>query len=267
MLYPYIFKIVRYLLCKNNLYSGTYTVDLDSAIDSYVELYDEIHYLIDNLDNMKQEVIDIFNTFSEYKVKLPTSEIALIYQSYNQKNKNELIFNDLNPFIRTNTDEIFSSWEDIVMTLPNKLDAPLEFPICDSIIKFLRQTVQNLIHDEMSLRKCKNCDRYFIARYSSLAEYCLRKVEGTNATCQEYASKKTYKKKQAANPLYQVFTTYYNRIYGRIRRGTLDKNSTLLDDIKVLHQEFEVKYNNAKNKDAKEEIINLFILEADKLLN
>lgn len=267
MLYPYIFKIVRYLLCKNNLYSGTYTVDLDSAIDSYVELYNEVHYLIDNLDNMKQEVIDIFNTFSEYKVKLPTSEIALIYQAYNQKNKNELIFNDLNPFIRTNTDEVFSSWEDIIMTLPNKLDAPLEFPVCNSIIKFLRQMVQNLIHDEMSLRKCKNCDRYFIARYSSLAEYCLRKVEGTNATCQEYASKKTYKKKQAANPLYQVFTTYYNRIYGRIRRGTLDKNSTLLDDIKVLHQEFEVKYNNAKNKDAKEEIINLFILEADKLLN
>lgn len=267
MLYPYIFKIVRYLLCKNNLYSGTYTVDLDSAIDSYVELYNEVHYLIDNLDNMKQEVIDIFNTFSEYKVKLPTSEIALIYQAYNQKNKNELIFNDLNPFIRTNTDEIFSSWEDIIMTLPNKLDAPLEFPVCNSIIKFLRQMVQNLIHDEMSLRKCKNCDRYFIARYSSLAEYCLRKVEGTNATCQEYASKKTYKKKQAANPLYQVFTTYYNRIYGRIRRGTLDKNSTLLDDIKVLHQEFEVKYNNAKNKDAKEEIINLFILKADKLLN
>lgn len=267
MLYPYIFKILRYLLCKNNLYSGSYKVDLDSAIDSYVELHNEIHYLIDNLDNMKQEVIDIFNTFSEYKVKLPTSEIALIYQAYNQKIKNELIFNDLNPFIRTNTDEIFNSWEDIVMTLPNKLDAPLEFPICDSIIKFLRQTVQNLIHDEMSLRKCKNCDRYFIVRYSSLAEYCLRKVEGTNATCQEYASKKTYKKKQAANPLYQVFTTYYNRIYGRIRRGTLDKNSTLLDDIKVLHQEFEVKYNNAKNKDAKEEIINLFILEADKLLN
>lgn len=266
MLYPYIFKILRYLLCKNNLYSGSYKVDLDSAIDSYVGLYNEIHYLIDNLDNMKQEVIDIFNTFSEYKVKLPTSEIALIYQAYNQKNKNELIFNDLNPFIRTNTDEIFSSWKDIVMTLPNKLDAPLEFPVCDSIIKFLRQTVQNLIHDEMSLRKCKNCDRYFIVRYSSLAEYCLRKVEGTNATCQEYASKKTYKKKQAANPLYQVFTTYYNRIYGRIRRGTLDKDSTLLDDIKILHQEFATKYDELADKNEKEKLILEFTSSAENLI-
>lgn len=266
MLYPYIFKILRYLLCKNNLYSGSYKVDLDSAIDSYVGLYNEIHYLIDNLDNMKQEVIDIFNTFSEYKVKLPTSEIALIYQAYNQKNKNELIFNDLNPFIRTNTDEIFSSWKDIVMTLPNKLDAPLEFPVCDSIIKFLRQTVQNLIHDEMSLRKCKNCDRYFIVRYSSLAEYCLRKVEETHATCQEYASKKTYKKKQAANPLYQVFTTYYNRIYGRIRRGTLDKDSTLLDDIKILHQEFATKYDELADKNEKEKLIQEFTSSAENLI-
>ncbi|HEL1212024.1 TPA: hypothetical protein TVL47_001951, partial [Streptococcus equi subsp. zooepidemicus] len=219
-----------------------------------------------NLDNMKQEVIDIFNTFSEYKVKLPTSEIALIYQAYNQKNKNELIFNDLNPFIRTNTDKIFSSWKDIVMTLPNKLDAPLEFPVCDSIIKFLRQTVQNLIHDEMSLRKCKNCDRYFIVRYSSLAEYCLRKVEGTNSTCQEYASKKTYKKKQAANPLYQVFTTYYNRIYGRIRRGTLDKDSTLLDDIKILHQEFATKYDELADKNEKEKLIQEFTSSAENLI-
>lgn len=266
MLYPDIFKILRYLLCKNNLYSGSYKVDLDSAIDSYVKLHNEIHYLIDNLDNMKQEVIDIFNTFSEYKVKLPTSEIALIYQAYNQKNKNELIFNDLNPFIRTNTDEIFSSWKDIVMMLPNKLDAPLEFPVCDSIIKFLRQTVQSLIHDEMSLRKCKNCNRYFIARYSSLAEYCLRKVKGTNATCQEYASKKTYKKKQAANPLYQVFTTYYNRIYGRIRRGTLDKDSTLLDDIKVLHQEFASKYDKLTNENEKEKLIQEFTSSAENLI-
>ena len=266
MLYPYIFKILRYLLCKNNLYSGSYKVDLDSAINSYVGLYNEIHYLIDHLDNMKQEVIDIFNTFSEYKVKLPTSEIALIYQAYNQKNKNELIFNDLNPFIRTNTDEIFSSWKDIVMTLPNKLDALLEFPVCDSIIKFLRQTVQNLIHDEMSLRKCKNCDRYFIVRYSSLAEYCLRKVEGTNATCQEYASKKTYKKKQAENPLYQVFTTYYNRIYGRIRRGSLDKDTTLLDDIKLLHQEFSAKYDEILDETDKKNLIQEFTSLAENLI-
>lgn len=152
------------------------------------------------------------------------------------------------------------------MTLPNKLDFPLEFHVYDSIIKFLRQTIQSLMHNEMSLRKCKNCNKYFIARYSSLAEYCLRKVKGTNATCQEYASKKTYKKKQAANHLYQAFTTYYNRIYGRIRRGTLYKDSTLLDDIKVLHQEFASKYNKLADKNEKEKLIQEFTSSAENLI-
>ena len=78
ILYPDIFKILRYLLCKNNLYSGSYKIDVDSAIDSYVELHNSIIFLTNNLAKMKKEVIDIFNLFAEYKIKLPTSEIALI---------------------------------------------------------------------------------------------------------------------------------------------------------------------------------------------
>ena len=47
----------------------------------------------------------------------------------------------------------------------------------------------------------------------------------------------------------------------------MDKDSTLLDDIKILHQEFASKYDSAKDRNSKEKIINSFILEADKLLN
>lgn len=67
--------------------------------------------------------------------------------------------------------------------------------------------------------------------------------------------------------MYQVFTTYYNRIYGRIRRGSLDKDSTLLDDIKLLHQECSSKYDASNDNKSKEKIINSFIIEADKLLS
>ena len=80
-------------------------------------------------------------------------------------------------------------------------------------------------------------------------------------------SKKIYKKKQAENPLYQVFTTYYNRIYGRIRRGSLDNDTTLLNDIKLLHQEFSSKYDTSNDSESKEKIIESFIIEADKLLS
>lgn len=127
-----------------------------------------------------------------------------------------------------------NSWEDIIKILPSKLNEELSFPTCDSLMKFVKQMVQVLIHKEQTLRKCKNCDRFFRCKILKSFKNALpRKVAGTNSACQEYASKKIYKKKRAENPLYQVFTTYYNRIYGRIRRGSLDKDTTLLkSDIK-----------------------------------
>lgn len=267
ILFGDVWTILRYLVCKEGLYNGKYKIDFDSASTAYVNLYNDISYILAHRKKMKQELLDIFNLFSEYKVKLPTSEIALIYQAYNQNIGHDLILNELNPYIRDTYNQLMTTWEDIIKILPNKLNEDLSFPICDSLTKFVKQMVQVLIHKEQTLRKCKNCDRYFVARYSSLAEYCTRKVAGTNSTCQEYACKKIYKKKQAENPLYQVFTTYYNRIYGRIRRGSLDKDTTLLDDIKLLHQEFSSKYDTSNDSESKEKIIESFIIEADKLFS
>ncbi len=266
ILFGDVWIILRYLVCKEGLYDGKYKIDFDSASTAYVNLYNDIFYILTHREQMKQELLDIFNISSEYKVKLPTSEIALIYQAYNQNRGYDLILNELNPYIKNAENQLMNSWEDIIKILPSKLNEELSFPTCDSLTKFVKQMVQVLIHKEQTLRKCKNCDRYFASRYSSLAEYCTRKVAGTNSTCQEYASKKIYKKKQAENPLYQVFTTYYNRIYGRIRRGSLDKDTTLLDDIKLLHQEFSAKYDEILDETDKKNLIQEFTSLAENLI-
>ncbi len=266
IIFSKVWTILRYFACKENIYDGLYKVDFDTAATAYTELYNDINYILNNRDQMKKELLDIFHLFAEHKVKLPTSEVALIYQAYNQHQKNELIFNELNPYTRSNGNDTLDSWEDIINTLPSKLNAPLEFPTCDSLTKFTVQMVQLLIHNEQSIRKCKNCNRYFVVKYSSLAEYCSRNVDGTSSTCQEYASKKTYKKKQAENPLYQAFTTYYYRIYGPIRVGSLDKDTTLLDDIKLLHQEFAAKYNDLSDEKAKDKLIQEFTYLAENLI-
>lgn len=266
ILFGDVWTILRYLVCKEDLYDGKYKIDFDSASTAYVNLYNDIFYILTHREQMKQELLEIFNISSEYKVKLPTSEIALIYQAYNQNRRYDLILNELNPYIKNAENQLMNSWEDIIKILPSKLNEELSFPTCDSLTKFVKQMVQVLIHKEQTLRKCKNCDRYFASRYSSLAEYCTRKVTGTNSTCQEYASKKIYKKKQAENPLYQVFTTYYNRIYGRIRRGSLDKDTTLLDDIKLLHQEFSAKYDEILDETDKKNLIQEFTSLAENLI-
>ena len=266
ILFGDVWIILRYLVCKEGLYDGKYKIDFDSASTAYVNLYNDIFYILTHREQMKQELLDIFNISSEYKVKLPTSEIALIYQAYNQNRGYDLILNELNPYIKNAENQLMNSWEDIIKILPSKLNEELSFPTCDSLTKFVKQMVQVLIHKEQTLRKCKNCDRFFVAKYSSLTEYCTRKVAGTKQARQEYASKKIYKKKQAENPLYQVFTTYYNRIYGRIRRGSLDKDTTLLDDIKLLHQEFSAKYDEILDETDKKNLIQEFTSLAENLI-
>ena len=56
-------------------------------------------------------------------------------------------------------------------------------------------------------------------------------------------------------------------MYVRIRCGNLDKDTTLLDDIKLLHQEFSSKYDASNDSESKKGIIDSFIIEADKLLS
>lgn len=92
---------------------------------------------------MKQELLDIFNISSEYKVKLPTSEIALIYQAYNQNRGYDLILNELNPYIKDAENQLLNSWKDIIKILQSKLNEELSFPTCDNLTKFVKQMVQD----------------------------------------------------------------------------------------------------------------------------
>ena len=125
ILFGDVWTILRYLVCKEGLYNEKYKIDFDSASTAYVNLYNDISYILAHRKKMKQELLDIFNLFSEYKVKLPTSEIALIYQAYNQNIGHDLILNELNPYIRDTHNQLMTSWEDIIKILPNKLNEDL----------------------------------------------------------------------------------------------------------------------------------------------
>ena len=112
-----VWTILRYLVCKEGLCDGKYKIDFDSASNAYVNLYNDIRYILTHREQMKQELLDIFNISSEYKVKLPTSEIALIYQAYNQNRGYDLILNELNPYIKDAENQLLNSWEDIIKIL------------------------------------------------------------------------------------------------------------------------------------------------------
>ena len=122
------------------------------------------------------------------------------------------------------------------------------YPIT-SLQQFLHIGIERLLQTESVLRVCKLCGGYFRIRFASTQEYCTRLYGKTKATCNEYASRKSYKDRLFKHPIHTEFTKSYNRLYGRIRRGKLPERTPLMDELKALHDEYYVKYENTHRQD------------------
>lgn len=127
-------------------------------------------------------------------------------------------------------------------------NAITKYPIT-SFKQFLYIGIRQMLEDELIIRKCKLCGGYFRVKYTSTQEYCTRIYRDTSTTCNEYASRKSYKKKLFSHPIHTEFTKSYNRLYARIRRGKLPADTPLMDQLKALHDEYTEKYENTHQKD------------------
>ena len=123
-----------------------------------------------------------------------------------------------------------------------------KFPIT-SFKQLLCIGIRLLLEDELVIKRCKLCNGYFRVKYTSSQEYCTRIYRDTSTTCNEYASRKSYKEKLFSHPIHTEFTKSYNRLYARIRRGKLPADTPLMDQLKALHDEYTEKYENTHQKD------------------
>ena len=123
-----------------------------------------------------------------------------------------------------------------------------KYPIT-SFRQLLYIGIRQLLEDELIIRKCKLCNGYFRVKYTSNQEYCTRIYRDTSTTCNEYASRKSYKEKLFSHPIHTEFTKAYNKLYARIRRGKLPADTPLMDQLKALHDEYTEKYENTHQKD------------------
>lgn len=140
-----------------------------------------------------------------------------------------------------------------------------KYPVT-SFKQFLCTGIRLLLEDELIIKKCKLCNGYFRVKYTSNQEYCTRIYRDTSTTCNEYASRKSYKEKLFSHPIHTEFTKSYNRLYARIRRGKLPADTPLMDQLKALHYEYTEKYENTHQKD-REAIWKEYIERNKELLN
>ncbi len=198
---------------------------------------------------------------SKQGLQLPSSAIAEIYHSYclyaskqdfqsDALSTMELKNNFLSD-IRAQKDSCNTqNWTEYLNHASNLItdNAIGKYPVT-SFKQFLCIGIRLLLEDELVIKKCRLCNGYFRVKYTSNQEYCTRIYRDTSTTCNEYASRKSYKEKLFSHPIHTEFTKSYNRLYARIRRGKLPADTPLMDQLKALHDEYAEKYENTHQKD------------------
>lgn len=224
---------------------------------------------VETLNSLYSQARDYLNAViiepAERGIQFPSSVIAEIYHSYCLYAHKQNFKSDALSFMELKTaflpDRVPNSTSsDAHSDMQNWLEylnnasafvtdnAITKYPIT-SFKQFLYIIIRQMLEDELIIRKCKLCGGYFRVKYTSNQEYCTRIYRDTSTTCNEYASRKSYKEKLFSHPIHTEFTKSYNRLYARIRRGKLPADTPLMDQLKALHDEYTEKYENTHQKD------------------
>lgn len=255
-LYPLYYAIMY--LC--HLQSGRLA---DTELLQTAKLLSEEIGSLDTLYTQARNYLhDVIIKPTKQNIQLPSSTIAEIYHSYclyaGEQNfqsdtlsameiKNSFL-SDSNSLSDTHPDT--QNWLEYLNNASALVtdNAITKYPIT-SFKQFLYIGIRQILEDELVIKKCKLCNGYFRVKYTSNQEYCTRIYRDTSTTCNEYASRKSYKEKLFSHPIHTEFTKSYNRLYARIRRGKLPADTPLMDQLKALHDEYTEKYENTHPKD------------------
>ena len=249
-LYPLYYEVMR----SCYLQAGT-QADV-KLLQTAALLAEEIENLNHLYTQSKKYLADVIIEPNEQGIQLPGNTTSSIYHSYClHAGKNDFLTDSLSAMeLKTSflqdADSVTGNWLEYLnnstaFITKNKITT---YPIT-SFRQLLCIGIRQLLEDELIIKKCKLCNGYFRVKYTSSQEYCTRIYRDTSTTCNEYASRKSYKEKLFSHPIHTEFTKSYNRLYARIRRGKLPADTPLMDQLKSLHDKYIEKYENTHQKD------------------
>lgn len=96
--------------------------------------------------------------------------------------------------------------------------------LCSSLKEMLRLEFVHLLEENVQVRQCRRCRKYFLVKGNYPSLYCTRTAEGSTQTCQQLAAASTFHSKLKDNDgdnAWGVYSKYYKRYYARIKRGAL----------------------------------------------
>ena len=91
----------------------------------------------------------------------------------------------------------------------------------DTIKDLIRFEFIKMIEHDIFIKKCKNCERFFIPKRRADAEYCERIFGENGRKCSEVGATLRYEKKVAGNPILDAHKKAYRRLNSRTRNGKM----------------------------------------------
>jgi hypothetical protein len=84
-----------------------------------------------------------------------------------------------------------------------------------------------MIEHDVFIKRCKNCERFFIPRRRADAEYCERIYGDTKRKCSEIGAMLRYERKVAENPILEAYSKAYKRFNSRTRAKKMTQGEFL----------------------------------------
>lgn len=231
---------------------------ISNLIDSLISYhyYFDIYFGTIKKSELKKKDVAFFQTAFNMQFKVPNH---LIYACY--ENKESIL-----PLSSNLSEKKILEGLDILKE-KNKIRYLNEYEVC-SLNDILAVYFYYFTQENIIIRKCANCGKYFIPAIRCDSKYCTNiSPNNPQKTCREIGAKNFYKEKQNSNPITKEYTTTRNTLSKRIAR--CDKNDTkklnklqkALDYFVVNYEKQNKKYKT--NKISEKEFVNWIISQKE----
>ena len=88
-----------------------------------------------------------------------------------------------------------------------------------SIPDMIDYSLRTCVERDITVRRCKNCGRWFPQMVRVSAEYCERPVPKGEQVCREIGAFKQWTKKQSDDPIFKAYRKEYKRRFAWIKAG------------------------------------------------
>lgn len=169
----------------------------------------QLSHIPSNLDTMQKQIKGLIAAVLDMDIKEPGTVSQKMLNYYRQKEKAPLALFRFQP-------------QSVGFELVGDCFTETLYPkdIYDLVDFHLRQCIRQ----EIRMRRCKNCGKFFAVTTRSSAEYCSHPFDEKGRSCKEIASILQWNRTKGEDAIYKAFRKEYKKRFARMKAGTLDAN-------------------------------------------